>query len=231
MNRMLVVMFDNEGKAYEGKKALWSLDAEGSISVYASSVVARNPDGSTEVKQEDPALLGTLVGTPVGALIGLIGGPVGAAIGAAVGLSAGSFADMDNARIGDDFIDDVRKGLLPGQAALVAEVEEEWTAPVDTRMEALGGRVFRRALSDVRDTANDEDTAAIKADIAQTKAEHAEARAERKAKLQERMNRLDSKLQARLDKAKERREAAKRIAQAKVAVLKSKAAVAQSKAP
>ena len=231
MNRMLVVVFDSEGKAYEGKKALWSLDAEGSISVYASSVVARNPDGSTEVKQEDPGLLGTLVGTPLGALIGLIGGPTGAAIGAAVGLSVGGFADIDNARIGDDFVDDVRNGLSPGQAAVVAEVEEDWTAPVDTRMEALGGRVYRRALSEVHDTANDEDTAAIKADIAQTKAEHAQAHADRKAKLQERMNRLDSKLQARLEKSKERREAAKRVAQAKVAVLKTKAAVAQSKAP
>jgi len=231
MNRMLVVVFDNEAKAYEGKQTLWQLDAEGSVSVYASSVVARNPDGSVEVKQEDPGLLGTLTGTPVGALIGLIGGPTGAAIGAAAGLAAGMFTDLDNARIGDDFIDDVQKGLVRGQAALVAEVEEDWTTPVDSRMEALGGRVFRRALSDVHDAANDEDTAAIKADLAQTKAEHAEARAERKAKLQERMNQLDNKLQARLQQAKERREAHKAAAQAKVAFLKAKAAVAHAKSP
>jgi uncharacterized membrane protein len=231
MNRMLVVVFDNEGKAYEGKQVLWSLDAEGSISVYASSVVVRNRDGLTDVKQEDPGLLGTLVGTPVGALIGLIAGPTGAAIGAAAGLATGMFADLDNVRIGDDFIDDVQKALSPGQAAVVAEVDEDWTAPVDTRMEAIGGRVYRRALSDVRDTGNDEDTAAMKADLAQTKAEHAQARADRKAKLQERMNQLDSKLQARLQKAKDRREAAKKLAQAKIAVLKTKAAVAQAKAP
>jgi uncharacterized membrane protein len=231
MNRMLVVVFDSEGKAYEGKKALWSLDAEGSISVYASSVVVRNSDGSSEVKQEDPGLLGTLVGTPVGALIGLIGGPTGAAIGAAAGLAAGGFADLDNVRIGDDFIEDVGKALSPGHAALVAEVEEDWTAPVDTRMESIGGQVHRRALSDVRDTADDEDTAAIKADIAQTKSEHAQARADRKSKLQDRMNQLDSKLQARLQKAKDRRDAARKVAQAKVAILKTKAAVAQAKAP
>jgi uncharacterized membrane protein len=230
MNRMLVVVFDSEGKAYEGKRALWALDAEGSVSVYASSVVVRNSDGFAEVKQEDPGLLGTLVGTPVGALIGLIGGPTGAAIGAAAGLATGLFADVDNVRIGDDFIDDVQKALSPGQAAVVAEVEEDWTAPVDTQMETIGGRVYRRALSEVRDTSNDEDTAAIKADFAQTKAEHAQARADRKAKLQERMNQLDSKLQARLQKAKDRREAAKKLAQAKVAALKTKAAVAQAKA-
>ena len=31
MDRMLVVVFDNESKAYEGKKALLQLDGEGSI--------------------------------------------------------------------------------------------------------------------------------------------------------------------------------------------------------
>jgi uncharacterized membrane protein len=231
MNRMLVVVFDGEGKAYEGKKALWALDAEGSISVYASAVVAKTPDGRASVKQEDPGLLGTLVGTPVGGLIGLIGGPTGAAIGAAAGLAAGLIGDLDNARIGSDFIDDVRGALFSGQAAVVAEVDEDWTAPVDSRMEKLGGTVFRRSLSDVRDTSNDEDSAAIKADIAQTKAEHAQARFDRKAKLQERISRLDSRLQERLQKAKERREAHERVARAKVAALKTKAAVAEAKAP
>ncbi len=229
MNRMLVVVFGNEGKAYEGKQALWQLDAEGSISVYASAVVTKNPDGSASVKQEDPGLLGTLVGTPVGGLIGLIGGPTGAAIGAATGLAAGIMADLDNARIGDDFIEDVRAGLFAGEAAVVAEVEEDWTTPVDSRMESLGGTVFRRSLSEVHDTANDEDTAAIKADIAQTKAEQAQARADRKSKLQERLNQLDSKLQNRLQQAKERREATERAAKAKVASMKAKAAVARAK--
>jgi uncharacterized membrane protein len=231
MNRMVVVTFENEGRAYEGKKQLWALDAEGSVSVYASVVVARNPDGSATVKEEDPGVLGTLVGTPVGALIGLIGGPAGAAIGAATGLAVGIIADLDNARIGTDFVDDVRSGLSPGQAALVAEVDEDWTAPLDTRMEALGGKVFRRSLSEVRDTSDDEDTAAIKADIAQTKAEHAQSHADRKAKLRDRLNRLDSRLQERLQKSQERREAAKRAAQAKVQVLKAKAAAAQARAP
>jgi uncharacterized membrane protein len=231
MNRMLVVVFDNEGKAYKARNELRQLDAEGSISVYAAVVVAKGANGNAAVKEDDSGPLGTLVGTSMGALIGLIGGPAGAAIGAVTGMTAGLIADLENARIGDDFIDDVRKALSPGKVAVVAEVEEDWTTPVDTRMEALGGTVFRRSLSDVRDTSNDEDTAAIKADLAQLKAEHAQARAERKAKLQDQINRLDSKLQARLQKAKERREAAQDAAKAKVAALKAKAAGARAKAP
>jgi uncharacterized membrane protein len=231
MNRMLVVVFDNESKAYEAKKAMWQLDAEGSVTLYACVVVGRNPDGTATVKQEDAGPLGTLVGTSLGSLIGLIGGPTGLLIGAAAGLATGVTADLENARIGEDFIDDVTKALEPGKVAVVAEVEEDWTTPVDSRMEKLGGKVFRRALSDVRDTANDEDTAAIKADIAQTKAEHAQAHADRKAKLQERMNQLDSRLQERLQRAKERRQAAERAAQARVNFLRTKAATAKAKAP
>src|SRR5437899_1935986 len=125
MDRMLVVVFDNESKAYEGQKALLQLDGEGSISVYAYAVLAKNADGTATVKQgDDPGPLGTLVGTSFGSLIGLLGGPAGVAIGAAAGAMGGSVADLDNARIGSDFIDDVSKTLSPNRVAVVAEVEE-----------------------------------------------------------------------------------------------------------
>ncbi len=39
-----------------------------------------------------------------------------------------------------------------------------WSTPVDTRMEAIGGTVFRRALSDVQHTIHDENVAAMKSD-------------------------------------------------------------------
>jgi uncharacterized membrane protein len=231
MDRMLVVIFDTEPKAYEGKKALNQLEAEDSIAVYAYAVMGRNPDGTITVRQsDDPGPLGTLVGTSVGALIGLLGGPVGAAIGAAAGVAVGGTVDIDNARIGQDFIDDVKQQLQPNKFAVVAEIQEDWTTPVDTRMGAIGGIVFRRALSEVKDTLNEEDVAAMKADMAQMKAEHAKAHADRKAKLQEKINQLDSKIQAQLEKFKQRRQAAEAQAKAKVEVLKAKAAALKAKA-
>ena len=227
MDRMLVVVFDNESGAYEGKKALIQLDNEGSISVYGYAVVTKNADGTASVKQGDDAgPLGTLVGTSLGSLIGLLGGPAGVAIGAAAGMGAGSAADIDNARIGDDFIADVTKQLQPKKVALVAEIEEDWTTPVYTRMEAIGGTVYRRALSEVNHQVNQEDLAAMKADMAQFKAEHAQARADRKAKLETKINQLDSKIQEQLQKAKEKHQAAELEAQAKAKILKAKAAAA-----
>jgi uncharacterized membrane protein len=231
MDRILVVVFDNESKACEGEKALQQLDGDGSISVYGHAVLVKNPDGTTMVRQsDDRGPFGTLVGTLLGSLIGLLGGPTGFAIGAAVGFVGGATADLNKARIGDDFIVDVAKVLLPNRAAVVAEIEEESNAPVDTRMEALGGTIFRRVLSEVKQTIHDENIAAIKADLAQMTAEHAKADSDRKAKLQENINELESKLQVWLEEDKDRRQAAEREAQAKVAILKAKAAVAKARA-
>ncbi len=231
MDRMLVVVFDAENKAYEGKKALHQLENEGSIAVYAYAVIGKNPDGTTTLKQgDDPGPLGTLVGTSLGSLIGLLGGPIGLAVGALAGSVVGATADLENSRVGVDFVDDVTQQLQPNKFAVVAEIQEDWTTPVDSRMEALGGKVYRRALSEVRQRLDDEETAAMKADLAQLKAERAKAHADRKAKLQEKINQLDSKIKARLEKAKEQRKAAERQAKAKVEILKAKAAVVKAKA-
>ena len=231
MDRMLIAVFDNLSKAQEALGALVQLDLDGSITVYAHAVVVRNPDGTTMVKQSDArGPFGSLVGTSLGALIGLLGGAPGVAIGANVGFFAGGTADLNRARIGEDFVDDVAKALSPGRAAVVAEIEEDTTGPVDTQMEAIGATVFRRTLSEVRHTIHDDHLAAIKADLAQIKAELAQAHAERKAKLQEKISQLESRLQAQLQKAKERREAVERDGRAKVELLQAKAAAAKAKA-
>jgi uncharacterized membrane protein len=224
MDRMLVVVFDNESRAYEGKKALMQLDGEGSIGVYAYAVLAKHPDGTSTIKQgDDVGPLGTLVGTSIGSLIGLLGGPPGLAIGAAAGSLAGGFFDLHNVRIGDDFIDDVGKALTPNKVALLAEVDEEWTTPVDTRMEALGGTVYRRALSEVTDTVNQEELTAMKADLAQFKAEQAKSDTDRQAKIREKISHLTSKIQAYEQRILDRRRAAESQAQAKAQRLRKRA--------
>jgi uncharacterized membrane protein len=223
---MLVVVFPDEAKAYEGKKALVQLDGEGSITVYAYAVATRNPDGTVNIKQGSDSALATLATTALGTLIGAAFGPAGLAIGATAGLAGGASLDLANAAVGEDFISDVTAALTPGKLAIVAEIEEDWNTPVDSRMEPIGGQVFRRTLSSVRHQIHDEDVAAMKADMAQMKAEHAQARADRKAKLATKINQLDTKIQAHLDKAKEQRLAKEHDAQAKANLLKQKASAA-----
>src|ERR1700675_3893306 len=96
VDRMLVVVFDTESHAYEGRKALLGLENEGSVGVYASAVVAKKADGIVTVKQTDhPGPVGPLVGTFLGSIIGLLAGPAGVGIGAVVGFAGGSAAELN----------------------------------------------------------------------------------------------------------------------------------------
>jgi uncharacterized membrane protein len=228
---MLVVVFDTENKAYEGEKALLQLDHEGSLTVYTHAVLAKKADGTTVVlRSDDSGPIGTLLGTTWGALIGLLGGPVGVAVGAGAGLVAGGALDLGALRLGSDFIEDATKLLQPNRVAVVAEIDENWTTPVDARMEEFGGTVVRRSLSEVQEKIDNEHVAAMKADLAQMKAEHAKAHADRKAKIHDKINQLEAKLAAQLQKSKEKREAVEREEMAKVEALQAKAAAAKGKA-
>ena len=230
MERIIAVVFDNEKKAYEAKAALRQVEQDGDIVIYGGAVVTKHADGTASVKEfDDLAGLGTITGTAVGSLIGLLGGPVGVLVGAASGLAVGAIADVDyydNARVGEDFVGDILKSLTPNKVAVVAEVDEDWTTPVDVQMEKIGGLVFRRSMWEVRDAADQKEIAAMKSDLAQLKAEQAKVNAERKAKLQQKIDQLQAKIAAQQNKAKARQTAFQARQKSKSEVLKNNAKAA-----
>ena len=231
MEKMMVVVFDDELKAYEGSRALKQLDAEGSITIHAGSVIQKNADGTVSVKQaEDDFPIRTIGGTALGSLIGLLGGPIGFGIGAAAGALAGAIGDLDVAGVDADFLDEASTALTPGKCAVVAQISEEWVTPVDAQMEALGGIVFRTIKSSFEREQRVKAEAELRAEIDAMKAEHARARAERKAKLQAKIDQLNAKLQKKLEEDKRRLEQVRRETEAKLQALEQKAAKAQGEA-
>jgi len=228
MEKMLVVVFDDESKAYEGSRALKQLDAEGSITIYEESVIKKNADGTVTVKQSEGDFpIRTVGGTAIGSLIGLLEGPIGLGIGAAAGLAAGIVGDLHVAGVNAEFLQDVGAALTPGKCAVVADISEEWVTPVDTRMEALGGAGFRTPRKSAEDEQRARDVAMLRAEIDQLRAEHALAKADRKAKIQAKIDQLNAKLQAKLDEAEKRSEQLKSETEAKVQDLKKKIAKPQ----
>lgn len=225
MDKMIVVVFDSELKAYDGSRALLELQNEGSINLYAKAVIARDASGRVTVKQQgDMGPVGTAVGLFTGSLIGLIGGPVGVAIGAGVGMSGGVLYDLVHLGVSEDFLSEVEKSLLPGKAAVVAEVWEEWTLPVDTRMEALGGVVFRRASVDVVDEQIERDVQALHAELAELKAERDQVTGEARAKLQSKVEAAKAKMKAQQDAIQARIESSQEEMEAKIKSLEEQAA-------
>ena len=172
MEKMLVVLFDSESKAFEGLSALKKLDKNGDITLYANTVISSDADGKLKVGHTaDNGGLGTATGLFVGSLLGILGGPVGLAIGAGTGTIAGLAFDIGHDYVNADFIDEVSSRLVKGKTALIVEIDETWTVPVDTKLGALDGIVFRRLRNEVEDEQLRRESEAIVAEYNEWKEE------------------------------------------------------------
>jgi uncharacterized membrane protein len=205
MSKILVSTFDSEAAAFEGLSALKELHRDGDITLYASSVIVKDADGSVSVRQQaDRGPVGTLVGLVAGGLVGLVGGPAGFAVGAYIGGFGGLLLDMFTTGMGMDFVDEASAALTPGKAAVVADVDETWVTPVDTRLGSLGGVTYRRYTGDVIDEQLARETEATRAELSRLRDQLREATGEAKANVQSAIERQQEKLQAlvvRVDKA------------------------------
>ena len=162
MRNFVSVVFDTSGKAYDGLHELWNLDREGDVTVHGTAVVHRDSVGRlvVDTDQTDPPLA-TAVGAGIGALVGALAGPAGAAIGAgggaalgaATGATAGLVADIERSDVENEAGLETSFVLKPGQHAVIADVSEDWTTPINERMKRFGGTVYRRARDAVRDEA------------------------------------------------------------------------------
>ena len=200
-NKILVSVFDSEPVAFEGLTALKDLHRDGDITLYASTVIAKDPSGTVSVRQTaDRGPVGTLVGVVTGGLVGLLGGPAGVAVGAYVGGFGGLMFDLFNAGVSIDFVDEVSASLTPGKVAVVADVDETWVTPVDTRLGALGGTTFRRLPGDVIDDELIRETEAARMELEQLRAELREASGEAKANVKKAIDGQRRKLDALVDR-------------------------------
>ena len=228
MDKMVVIVFNDEAKAYEGTKALKGLHAEGNLTLYQFAVITKDSTGTISVKDSSSqGPVGTALGWATGGLIGLLGGPVGFAVGAVSGTLAGSLFDLSQLGIGSDFLDEVSLYLLPGKSAVVAEIDEEWITPLDTRADALGGTVFRRARGEFVDAQIEKDVDVTKAELKQLREEFKRESGDAKAKVQTKIEAAQKRMQAKQDQIKESIDNNNREFEAKLSSLKEQAANAR----
>jgi len=200
-NKILVSVFDSERTAFEGLTALKDLHREGDITLYASTVIAKDPSGAVTVRQAaDRGPLGTLAGIVTGGLVGLLGGPAGAAVGAYIGGFGGLMYDLFKAGVSMDFVDEVAASLTPGKAAVIADVDEMWVTPIETRLGALGGITFRLLPGEVIDAELIRETDAAQAELELLDAELRQSSDEAKANVKETIEAQRRKLEALMDR-------------------------------
>jgi uncharacterized membrane protein len=231
MSRFVVIVFGDEAKAYQGTRALKELHAEGSLTVYGMAVVSKDAAGKFAIKEAaDEGPLGMAVGTLTGGLIGLLAGPVGLIGGAVGGSLIGSLVDVFNYGVSADFIAKVSDELAPGKCAVIAEIAEIWTTPLDTRMEAVGGTVLRTWRADFEDEQIAKEIAADKADWDQLKTEYAQASTETKARIKAKLDETKASLDASRRRVENKVEALDKELKAKIAAMEQQVVGARASA-
>ena len=198
MEKVIFVGFDTEQQAYEGDRALREMHTDGTLTLYNDAVVVKEAGGTVASRRSpDAEPLGTLGGMLTGGLVGLLGGPAGAAVGLGAGTLVGAAFDLTKEGLDRDFVEDVGARLEPGKAAVIAEIDESWQVPLDTRMEALGGTLLRRTRTQIEDTYLERDIEAAEKELDAL----AETLASVKASTTSKARQQAEKLQARIDAA------------------------------
>jgi uncharacterized membrane protein len=208
MSELVVVVFPDDARAREGLGILSELHREGSVTVFATALLHREPNGAVKLDErryEGP--VGVAVGTLVGMLIGLFGGPAGLVSGAASGAliggaSIGGALDLIHLGVTDEFLVETKKNLAPGSYALVAEIADDWTGPLYIRMESIGGSVVHEQRDDFTDELLERRADAIRRSFRRWETERTTARAEHmEERLDAEMARGQKRLQALAEKA------------------------------
>lgn len=144
MRRAMAAIFDTQNQAQDAVRAIQQL-GEDTVRVQQAVIVSKDGQGAVSVL--DVAEPGVLWDVPGGALvggaIGMLAGPVGVAAGILLGGLVGRVVDTADREQTADFRSVAQELLHEGQAAIVAEIDEDSAEPVDAAVLRHGGRTKR----------------------------------------------------------------------------------------
>jgi len=134
VEKLIVIVFDEQSKARAGLEALRELDRDGEISLFEVALAVKAPNGRVRVIEnpDDVNFPAVGVGSLTGSVLGALGGPVGILAGAAAGALIGFIINLERAGVTDDFVNDVSTAMGPGKAPVIVDVWEDWMTPLET---------------------------------------------------------------------------------------------------
>lgn len=200
MSKFLVVVFNSESDAYEGKKALFQLNKEGDIVIFASAVIIKDSKGHVSIKHaDDEGPIGTSIGLLVGAMTGIIAAgalaaPAAIVAGTSIGGLSGMFLDLHKSGIDVDFLDQVSTQLHSSGAALIVDIAETWITPVNEELKKHGAIVFRQDRSEIIEDNLLRKIESSKSKIKELKEELADSASEFKESIKKSINSTKSRI-------------------------------------
>ena len=146
MTKFMAAIFENRKSAEQARNAIRSLEREGSLSVHGLAVIERDAVGQLQIVETPSGLLGQGVSVLLSELNSAVFRPPAPALGFLEDL--GSWEDLVDFGVTPNFIQKLASELIPGKAAVLAEIEEDWITPLDSCIEGMGGVIMRTWRAD-----------------------------------------------------------------------------------
>lgn len=147
---LVIGTFNAEQTANGALKTLSQAKREQQIGILDAAVIWRgHKQNRLHIKETEDVSggRGAAAGGVIGAVIGLLAGPPGVVVGGAVGaVVGGAVAHVIDTGIPHERLNEIGKTLKPGTSAIVAIVEDEWLAQVQTMLTDAGAEVLTEAV-------------------------------------------------------------------------------------
>ena len=147
MSHLIALVFEDQFKGEEARAALYRMAGEGLLNIADTVLIAKKPDGKTEVSQEDRV---TGEGQRTGHLVGLVAAAITGTFpfilaGTAGGRLVGRLMDYG---ITNRFVKNVKQELEPGTSALIvlADSDPERRQVIAERLQEFGPKVLESDL-------------------------------------------------------------------------------------
>ena len=193
MENLVVSVFNTESEAYQSFADLKAFRQTQTTKV-AQIALVKNENGHIVEKErydfEDSTTDAALKGGLLGAVIGLLGGPIGVLFGYGIGSLYGLAAG--------DTVDTAEAGLIDGETAVVALVQEDNEAVIDAYFTKYDTQIVRWDVATV--VAEIEAALQVQEDLYNQA--RAQMKAERKAERKDKLEEFKANVKAKFDKLK-----------------------------
>ncbi|HSZ35442.1 MAG TPA: hypothetical protein VK772_19155, partial [Puia sp.] len=149
MENLIIISFPDAKNASGALGKLQDLDLLGDINIYNYALIRKTGDNQFDLIQHEGPDTDALpaIGVIGGSMIGLIGGPIGVGMGMLTGALVGSADEEDNLAFSDEVLEKAKDKLLPGEFAIVLDVEEDNDFFINSYIDPFHGLIARTDIT------------------------------------------------------------------------------------
>lgn len=204
MDKMVAIIFDSEKDVKAGDKILNKLAGEGQIAIFGEAVLEHSSDAINILKSTENGPISTVFGNLVSCIVNVVGWDKSVKTPPNSETTWGLVNDVNRTLVDVEYLNEIKQMLTPGKYAIIAEINEQWVAPLNSALKPLNPIILREYRKDILDNRLQDDLFSIKKEYQELVSELKNASSDARCEIEHRMNVLKDRMQQKIELTKKR---------------------------